>query len=162
LFSSCINNRLIKWIIENNKIYEPQGGSCRGRGTHEQITIINLLCDAAQKQNKPQFFIFFDVKKAFDSVWREGLIYKLFNEGIEIKLLKIISNMFKNVKNNIKIHNNLSKTYETTRGTLQGDPISPTLFIFFLNDLCKRFQDAKIGFRIDTENGILYINNRLY
>jgi len=66
--------------------------------------------------------------------------------------------MFKNVKNNIKICNNLSKTYETTRGTLQGDPISPILFVFFPNDLCKDIQDAKIGFKIDIENSI-YIDD---
>ena len=37
------------------------------------------------------FLLFFDVKKAFDTVWREGLLYKLLQSGINLKLFQLIS-----------------------------------------------------------------------
>jgi len=159
IFSYLITVRLKEHLSTQNIPHESQGGGQPGRGVHEQLLTIRLM---AERSTKPLFFVLFDVKKAFDTVWRASLLKKLYSYGIQGKLFKIISNLFKHVLNNVKCNSAFSHSYTTTCGTLQGDPISPLIFGIFLHDLCISLQKLKIGFYIDYHTGHLYINSRFY
>ena len=47
------------------------------------------------KRGKKLYTYFIDFKKAFDSVWHEGLFRKLESKGINGKFLEIIKNIYK-------------------------------------------------------------------
>ena len=50
------------------------------------------------KKNKTLFACFVDLRKAFDSVWREGLIYKLYQYGISKKFINVMDNTGLDIK----------------------------------------------------------------
>ena len=54
------------------------------------------------------FCAFIDFQKAFDSVWRTGLLAKLLKYNITGKVLLVVKNMYDNIKSCVNIYCNLS------------------------------------------------------
>ena len=79
--------------------------------------------------------MFVDFRKAFDSVCREALFFKLANQGISGKIFNILKHMYANSSGQIKLAGHLSKKFGIQKGTEQGHPLSPDFFKLYINDL---------------------------
>jgi len=98
--------------------------------------VLKTLID--QQISKPAgklYACFVDFRKAFDSVWRNGLFYKLLSSGIGGNFFKIIKSMYSNVRYCVKTPNGLSPYFQSSCGVRQGCNLSPLLFNLYLNDL---------------------------
>jgi len=51
---------------------------------------------ARGRERRPTAAIFFDAKKAFDSVWHEGLIHKMYKDGLPEQIIKFITSWLDN------------------------------------------------------------------
>ena len=101
---------------------------------------------------------FIDFKKAFDSVYLNGLWFKLYKLGINGKLLTIIRDMYNNVKTCVRNCNSLSDFFECAVGLKQGEVISPLLFSLFIEDLELFLQgDLSSGLCLDDITFILML-----
>ena len=78
---------------------------------------------------------FIDLKRAFDSVWRSGLLYKIQQFNITGKCYKVIKSMYNNIKSCVSVNGVMSSFFESNIGVRQGENLSPFLFAVFLNDL---------------------------
>ena len=124
------------------KIYTPyQIAFRKGRRTSDHIFVMHTMLDKYVKgkesgQNK-LYVCFVDLKKAFDSVWRDALLYKLLELEIGGRFLDVIMDMFKKSTISLKLTQGLTPEFSSDTGVKQGCVISPTLFNLFLNDLPK-------------------------
>ena len=75
------------------------------------------------------------MKKAFNSIFRQGLWYKLNMLGMNGKLLRVIKCMYSKIKCCIRGRKGITDCFITLLGVQQGAMLSPYLFAFFLNDL---------------------------
>ena len=75
------------------------------------------------------------MKRAFDSINLNGLWYKLYNAGINGKLLTLTKEMYHQVKCCVKKCNSYSDFFNCAIGLKQGEVLSPVLFSLFLDDL---------------------------
>jgi len=82
-----------------------------------------------------------DFRKAFDTVCREALLYKLSSLGIEGGFFHSIEHMYRNSSTRIKLIQTLSKAIDVTIGTEQGHPMSPELFKIYIRDLTIMLED---------------------
>jgi hypothetical protein len=91
-FSKILSNRLDKFLIENDIICNEQIGFKKG-----------CLIDKVFKVSKCLYVCFIDFKKAFDSVNRDALLYKMCNYKLTGHFFDIMKNMYKDVKYAIKL-----------------------------------------------------------
>jgi hypothetical protein len=78
-----INSRLLHFLRENNILSKCQIGFLTNYSTTGHIFTPHTLIDKQINQNKSKVFsCFVDFKKAFDSIWHEGLLYKLWESGV--------------------------------------------------------------------------------
>ena len=69
VFTKVLNNRLVSWATENGKMFEEQGGFTKGRGTIEQIFILqSLISKYLSKKGGRCYTVFVDFSKAFDTI----------------------------------------------------------------------------------------------
>jgi hypothetical protein len=78
-----------------------QGGFRADRSTVEQIFILKEILSFRKELGKHTFVAFLDVKKAYDSVWRPGLLFKLEQAGLGGRCLEIVSLMLTRVTRSV-------------------------------------------------------------
>ena len=79
--------------------------------------------------------VFIDISKAFDKVWREGLIFKLKQNGISGKLLNLIKDFLKNRKQRVFSNGQFSSWVDVDTGVPQRSILGQLLVLIYINDL---------------------------
>ena len=101
----------------------------------DHLFVLKAIIDSYTNQGKKVYACFVDFQKAFDSVWRTGLFYKLINYGANLSWVKLIKNMYDKTRQCLKINEKKTREFKTYRGVRQGCILSPKLFNIFINDI---------------------------
>ena len=126
IYSQLLVNRLTKWSEKEEKLNNTQFGFQTGKST-----IISKTLHAGDKL----YCVFFDYLKAFDRIDRTLLWQKLMSENISSRFVRAVSSMYQVVKACIRYKLSISQLFSSEIGLKQGDPSSPLLFMFFINDI---------------------------
>ena len=141
LFCAVLNNRLVKFLKASNFNTEFQNGFTENCKTSDHILTLKTLTDKYFHKNKKLFVCFIDFRKAFDSVWRDALMYKLLKANVGGMFGKLIRNIYSTSSVQIKLNDGLTDAFHDNIGVKQGCVLSPTLFKVFINDLPDIFTD---------------------
>jgi hypothetical protein len=121
---------------ENNIIKDNQSGFRKDRRTSDNLFILKCVINKYLNISKKKLHLcFIDFSKAFDNVWRDGLLLKLQRQGFGGKFYNMIKSMYRPYQTALKYGNGLTSTFTSNKGVKQGDNLSPSLFNIFLNDL---------------------------
>ena len=150
---SKIFERIIKFSITTfaakNEIIPPQQFGFR-KNHSTTHAIHKLVADIYWHLSKGEMVgaALIDLRKAFDSVWHNGLIYKLFKKEFPIHLLKLIFNMISERSFKLILNGITSKQFLITKGLQQGTVNSPILFNLFTTDILKMLNKIKNAYGI--------------
>lgn len=87
LFNRIIHTRLLEFVKSMSLISENQIGFKENCRTSDHLFSIKTIID--RYKSKKVYAAFIDLRKAFDTVWREGLFYKLLNSNTKYFSKKI-------------------------------------------------------------------------
>ncbi|GFN96569.1 reverse transcriptase [Plakobranchus ocellatus] len=82
VLETIMNKRLTYHLEANNLISDTQAGFRKDRQTLDQIVALENSVKAAKTNSRTVGAIFLDLEKAYDTMWREGLLMKLKKLGI--------------------------------------------------------------------------------
>lgn len=146
ILTSLLTKRLSE--MTEHVIPEQQFGFLKGKSTIHAVKCIQEDIATALEHPKGKLHaIFIDYTKAFDLLNRQLIIRKIEEIVGRTQETRLIQSILS--KNQIEIDNRVSKTdpVEQTNGVLQGDPLSPLLFII---------ATAEVPREIATENVQIY------
>ena len=104
--------------------------------------------------------VFLDISKAFDKVWHEGLLFKLKQNGVSGKLLKLFGNYLHGRKQRVVLNGSYSGFLPIESGVPQGSVLGPLLFLVYINDLEMNVK-SKIKFFADDTMLFSIVENPL-
>ena len=89
----------------------------------------------------------FDIAKAFDKVWHNGLIFKLHKIGLPRKMGQWIMHFLQHRKFRVKVEDEVSELFSIETSVMQGSILSPTLFSIYINDIVEinEYQNQEIN-----------------
>ena len=137
LLEKIVKQRLTLEIERRGILPEHQAGFRSKKST--LYNIVRLERYARSHLHRPgrrqhSAVIFFDIKAAFDSVWHDGLIYKLNDLRLPQHLTNYLISFLRNRTAAIELDNDLSRLFQLQSGTPQGSPLSPLLYIIYTAD----------------------------
>ena len=94
--------------------------------------------------------VFFDIKKAFDRVWHDGLLEKLSSFGVKGRALKWLHSFLMGRRQCVAVGGAVSDTVALEAGVPQGAILSPLLFTVYMNDVVDATSASTNLFADDT------------
>ena len=159
IMERLITNRLIWYLEKYNLLNKDQSGYRRNRSTMDQLIRIHDNINKSINTKGYTLGVFIDFSKAYDMLWREGLLYKIRKLGLSGNIYSWIEDFLTGRTIKVKIGN----SFDLENGTPQGSVISPILFLLMINDIpsdsdpntyCSLFADDsaiwRSGRHIDT------------
>ena len=150
LCERVLENRIRLFAEANKLIPETQHGFRTNRST---ATCVSNLFRAVQDGNRNKMQtagLFIDLQKAFDSVWVEGLLYKLHTAGVHGRLFGTVRSFLTNRKVVLQINNHTTPELMCNIGVPQGSVLSPLLFTIYVSDMLKDSPGLGLQFADDT------------
>lgn len=131
----------------------------KGRSTMDPMIRLETELRKAQANKESVIAVFFDIEKAYDMMWKEGLLIKMHKMGIGGRVYNWIKDFLFGRKIQLRIGSDISNQYTMDNGTPQGSVISPLLFIIMINDVFTKVP-VNIGRSVFADDGALWKRGR--
>ena len=136
IYEVVLLNRLEKYAQRRRFFSNMQFGFREGVGCIEASFIILETINHMLERGSKNFSCFLDVRKAFDTVWIDGLLFKLFTElGINGRMWLAIKDLYTNVKARVLCSGSLSRMFGISQGTGQERILAPLMYKVYINSL---------------------------
>lgn len=116
---------------------QEQGGFRKREEAIAQFLAMTEIVRRRHLDGKDTFGIFVDFKKAYDRVQHGALFRILDHVGVRGKMLNFIKKLYRKNRIRVRVGGRLSKSFRMRRGNRQGCPLSPLLYIIFINGILK-------------------------
>jgi len=143
MYSTILNWRLTNITESNNLLCEEQNGFRKNRSCIDHIYSLTSIIRNQKNSKKSTFVCFVDFEKAFDRVDRDLLFYKLRKMKIGGKIFNSFRAIYSDCQACVNINNYCTDWFDTNSGVRQGDPLSPTLFCLYINDLVQEINSCE-------------------
>ena len=148
LLEKIVADRLTYSMESKGLISDDQAGFRQNRCTTDQVLkMTQSAADQMQDKKGHNAIVvaFFDYAKAYDKVWRDGLLYKMLEMGLPHRFVRYVRNFLSTRRTKVDINGTRSDTFMLNEGLPQGSSISPLLFLIFINDIGSDLHDLTIA-----------------
>lgn len=157
---SFLQEEIRDFVVQNGILPGNQFGFRAGLSATHQAA---HLAEAAAKEDRPRrraAVALLDLEKAYDRVWREGLVHKLVERRFPQWIVRWISDWLTDRKFRVKMRDETSGWRRALEGLPQGSPLSPGLFNIFVSDLpaAVRIKGTQI-FQFADDTAVLAVGN---
>ena len=132
-----VHSLLLKHLSETDPISSSQFGFLKGRSTTGALVSAVNDWHTHLDNGLDVCVIFFDLKKAFDSVPHIGLLNKLANLNLNPYLYRWIENYLYQRTQAVGVDGATSATLPVISGVPQGSVLGPLLFLIYINGLSR-------------------------
>ena len=141
ILSATHNERLRK--VLDKIVPQEQTGFIPGRSISENLILLQDSIHYSKRHNPSSIILSLDFEKAFDRIqWRVMMaILKHMNFGQRWR--SVIAAMYNSRRASLRINGIQTNTFAIERGVLQGEPLSPALFILTCSPLYARLEQMK-------------------
>ena len=93
---------------------------------------------------------FIDCRKAFDTVNRDCLWYKLMKLGIHGSILRAVQSLYTDASCSVRINEYFTGFFPLKQGLKQVCEFSPPLFSIYVNDLAQEIKMLNCGIKVEN------------
>jgi pentatricopeptide repeat protein len=155
IYTQLIYRRLQKYMENYNLLENLQCGFRSNTSASEAIKALIAILEDSRQYKKEIHLLYLDIKKAFDSVQHWAIQETLTFYGIPKHFRKIINSLYKDIYAQIIFPFGITDNFNLEAGVRQGDPLSPLLFIIFLNPLLTILKNTNKGYKLNNSNLVI-------
>jgi hypothetical protein len=132
-------------------------GLRKDRSTVHKISTLRLLAEKAKRQGKKIYNCFIDFQRPLDTIKHKTSWAMLKSYSVDIKMVTLLQKIYDNAYSAVRTGNDNGEWFRTDVGTRQDDPLSPLLFVAYLERVMDQMRQNTCGINI---SGILTNNLR--
>ena len=134
MFESLIDMRAT-WWFNSQHLGDLQGAGIPGCSNIHTSFILQETAAAYRDHGHSVFIALLDTKKAFDTVWHDGLFYKLYQTGMNANLWRILYQWYRCAKSVVYYAGETTEPYSLSQGVRQGGVLSMKLYQLYVAEL---------------------------
>ena len=150
LYNLVLNDRICKCLEENNKLHDAQQGFRPGRSAVDNIFMLKTCLDARCQRKLDTYLLFVDIEKAYDTVWRAGLLWHLWQKGVQGKMFRVLAQMLDHTPSVVMHNGAYSHVINPDMGWEQGDTLATTMFNVFIDSVLQHVWAEHAGVPIPS------------
>ena len=133
IFEILLWGRIEKWWTDSGAVSMLQGACRKKQSCVHTAYLLQETVSSALENNGNVFVAFFDVSKAFDTVWVDGLFYKLNEIGIVGRVWRILYRTYQDFLCRVRVKGKFSEWYPMRSGIHQGGFLSLIKYTVFID-----------------------------
>jgi hypothetical protein len=153
LYNLVLNARIMTFLEDNDKLHDGQQGFRPGRSSIDNIYMLKTCLDARCQQKLDTYLLFVDIEKAYDTVWRAGLLWHLWQKGITGKMFRVLADMVDNTPAMVMYNGAFSRVMHPDMGWEQGDTLATTMFNVFIDSVLHQVWEEHEGIPVPVRPG---------
>ncbi|MEC7530921.1 MAG: reverse transcriptase domain-containing protein, partial [Actinomycetota bacterium] len=138
---SVINNRLNNHLSTNKLLNPNQSGFRKNRCGLDQLARLDRYARQNKEHKKETKAAFLDLEKAYDTLWREGLLIRLLNKGVRGKMFNYVQDFLTKRQFKVRVGGADSENRTQESGVPQGAVLSPALFNVMIDMVYEEIED---------------------
>lgn len=142
IFERMVNNRLIHILENRNLLYQHQYAFRKGKSTTNYMAQLENHVRCGMSKKLCTQAVFLDIKKAYDTTWRNLVLDKLIKWKIGGKMTKYIQEILRKKTFRVRANGEKSETKTMETGLCQGSVLSVTLFLIAINTIVEAMDDS--------------------
>ncbi|MEC7531553.1 MAG: reverse transcriptase domain-containing protein [Actinomycetota bacterium] len=139
---TILNSRIQNFLSVNNLINPNQSGFRKKRTCLDQLARLDRYARRQKALSKNTRAAFLDLEKAYDTLWREGLLIKLKAKGFKGKIYNYVQDFLDNREFAVKVNSARSETKIQENGVPQGSVLSPILFNIMIDAVHEEIEES--------------------
>ncbi len=166
LWTRLVTVTIYKYAEAHNVLSQAQAGFRQKRKTADQLELLTMLLEDAKHTAQDVFLMQIDFSAAFNTINHDKLLCIMYDLGIPTDAIDVVKGIYTDSYTRYKTPYGSTDPIKVDRGTLQGDTLSPLLFILYLEPLLRWLHVGGRGYQFgcapDTEKLELMCSNLTY
>ena len=126
-------------------IHPLQGGFKPRMGCMHTAFVLQHVIRLLRAQKKKVYVAFLDVRKAFDTVWHNGLLLKLLQFLFPKYIWTLLFNWYRHSNSAVLWNSRISRSFQIEQGVHEGAVLSPLLYCIYVNELLCQLSSSGYG-----------------
>lgn len=135
LLEKMVNRRLVQFLEDNKLLDDRQFAFRKGFGVGSHLAAFSGVVKQALESNHHVDIAILDIAKAYNTVWRIGVLRQLLSWGLKGRIGRFLQNYLSNRKFKVGIGGSQSEEFYEDNGVPQGSALSVTLFLVSVNSV---------------------------
>jgi len=152
IWTSMITRALTHYSEENGILTKGQAGFRPKHSTTQQTSLLTTILEDAHIHQKDLLLLMLDFTEAFDTIDQQKLPHIMADLGFPPQALANIKDLYTNHITSVRTPHQESLHIPITRGTLQGDSLSPFIFTIYIIPLLQWLAVGNRGYHTGTRH----------
>lgn len=153
LYNMVLNSRIMMYLEEHGKLHDAQHGFRPGRSAVDNVYMLSTCLEARSLQKLDTYLLFLDIEKAYDTVWRAGLLWHLWRKGITGRMFRVLAQMLDHTPSCVMHNGAFSQVMSPDMGWEQGDTLATTMFNVFIDGVLEHVWGEHEGIPLPVAGG---------
>ena len=146
MLTACTAYLLTAYVETHNIISPEQRGFQSAKGTADHLFMVPAILEDANINRRDLRLLYVDWKQAFPSIPHDRLFQTLELLGIPSRLISMVKQLYTGQRASVLTPHGETEQFEVTLGGLQGEKLTPTLWLLFMQPLLRWLGEGNRGY----------------